>query len=394
MTTVRDASPPETPAAARPARLLSLEMLRGFAATALVFYHVQLIFTRILAVMPFHAVFGYASRGIDLFFVLSGFIITHVHRRDWNKPERLLPYAYKRIIRLYPAVLIMTTFAIIVYSHGFGGAEKHAKLTLGHVLASYLLLAQQSTPLVNVTWTLKYEIFFYVLFAFVVVRQRLGLALIGIWQAATLGLVIAGIDAKAQLATFYFRPFCLEFGIGMAVALAAEQVLARCRAGGDKPDKAGRTRRFGFAAIVAGVAGFLATQVYALQYFPPENGIFDVLTFGIASGLTIFGFVVVDTLGPLRIPKPLLVLGTASYSMYLVHFSVISMVATALYKHGSIIRNDGVALLAVLLGILGGIAFHYGIDGPVHRRLARWKGRPGAAARPVRSAAPLPSGPR
>ncbi len=60
----------------------SLEMLRALAALSVVFFHTQMIFTGRTGIVPFGGRFGAGSRGVDLFFVLSGFIIAYVHAGD------------------------------------------------------------------------------------------------------------------------------------------------------------------------------------------------------------------------------------------------------------------------------------------------------------------------
>ena len=110
----------------------------------------------------------------------------------------------------------MSAFAIALYASSFGGSAKADKLAPWSVVASVFLLPQRGDALVNVTWTLKYEIFFYALFAVAIASRRLGFVLIGLWQAATVAAwALGGMDT---LAAFYLRSICLEFGVGLACA--------------------------------------------------------------------------------------------------------------------------------------------------------------------------------
>src|SRR6195952_3032676 len=173
-------------------RLDTLEALRGIAALLVVLYHLQYIFIARTGIVPFGGLFGSGDRGVDLFFVLSGFIIMIAHRNDTGSTVRLMPYLYKRACRIFPSVWIMTSVAAVLYACHFGGAGKMAKLEPWNIAASALLLPQNGPALVNVTWTLKYEIFFYAVFALLIVGRLLGVVTMLAWQAAIL-LTAAGI---------------------------------------------------------------------------------------------------------------------------------------------------------------------------------------------------------
>ena len=196
----------------------SLEMLRALAALSVVFFHTQMIFTGRTGIVPFGGLFGAGSRGVDLFFVLSGFIIAYVHANDLGRPKRVGHYFYSRFVRIYPSVWITTLLALAVYLIGFGGPDKADKLQPGSIAASFLLLPQHGDALVNVTWSLKYEIFFYLLFSIAILRRSVGLWLILLWQASVLVVYTSGLQLEWSWAAFYLRPIVLEFGLGLISA--------------------------------------------------------------------------------------------------------------------------------------------------------------------------------
>ncbi len=202
-------------------KLQTLEALRAFAALLVVLFHTQSVFRS----APGHIPFGYWSeagdRGVDLFFVLSGFIITHVHRADIGRPDRIWNFTFNRIARVYPFLWCMTALAVALYTSGFGGAEKAYKLAPAAIAASLLLLPQDHLPLVNVSWTLTYEMFFYCLFGVLILSRRTGLWLICVWQAATLAMF--AFDIHLGLAGYYARIVSLEFGVGIVCALLFER---------------------------------------------------------------------------------------------------------------------------------------------------------------------------
>ena len=362
-----------TPAAdgapAKPGRekFESLEMVRALAALSVVFFHTTIIFTGRTGIVPFGGVFGAGSRGVDLFFVLSGFIIAYIHAGDIGRPGRVGRYFYSRFVRIYPNVWIVTLLALAVYLIGFGGADKAGKLQPWSVGASFLLLPQQGDALVNVTWSLKYEIFFYLLFALAILRRSVGLWLILLWQASVLAVYLSGRQLGWSWISFYLRPIVLEFGLGL---ISAWIVINRARFA------LLDNRRFVTAMLALGVTVFVAAELVQAYVPTALEAVPDFLAFGVSAAFIVVSLAVIDIQRRYRVPRVLVILGGASYSIYLVHFSTISLLAAFLTRGNRAPMNDAVFLAVALVGIFFGLLFHQGIDRPLHRFLRRRDRRP------------------
>jgi peptidoglycan/LPS O-acetylase OafA/YrhL len=337
-------------------KLRSLEMLRGIAALLVVLYHTQSIFFTHYGATAFRGIFSAGSRGVDLFFVLSGFIIAHVHWADVGRPWRLRNYAFNRIARIYPAVWIMTAFAIVIYATGFGGHEKAAKLTDWGVISGALLLPYAGDALVNVTWTLKYEIFFYLIFATLILDRRVGVALLGAWQGAVLIVSLFVSPHLMELSGFYFRSLCLEFsiGLGCAVLVGSPGFLTVMR---HPPIQWG--------LLSAGVAAFIAGM--ATDSLTDSAGIFCA----IGAGAIIIGLIALEHSGRIKVSNTLVFFGGASYSIYLVHFSAITLFAVLLGHVHALPLNNAVFGLAAAFGVSIGVAFDQLVDRPIQRLLRK-----------------------
>jgi len=350
----------------------SLEMVRALAALSVVFFHTQIIFTGRTGIVPFGGVFGAGSRGVDLFFVLSGFIIAYIHAGDIGRPGRVGHYFYSRFVRIYPSVWIITLLALTVYLIGFGGSDKADKLQPWSIGASFMLLPQHGDALVNVTWSLKYEIFFYLLFALAILRRSVGLMLILLWQAAVLAVYLSGRQLEWSWSSFYLRPIVLEFGLGLVCAWI---VINRARFA------LLDSRRFVTLMLALGVAVFVAAEL--TQAYAPEAlaAMPDFLVFGVSAAMIVVSLAVIDIQRRYTVPRFLVVLGGASYSIYLVHFSTISLLAAFLTKGNRVPMNDAVFLAVALVGIAFGLLFHQWIDRPIHRFLRKreWRAPPSAA---------------
>jgi len=100
-------------------KFFSLQILRAAASTLVVLGHTRGLIGHHFDSTPFPSLFERGDRGVDLFFVLSGFIMTYVHFRDIGKPERYSGYLYSRVTRIYPFVWIVSIGAVVIYLGGF-----------------------------------------------------------------------------------------------------------------------------------------------------------------------------------------------------------------------------------------------------------------------------------
>lgn len=114
--------------------------------------------------------------GVDLFFVLSGFIILFVHRRDIGRADRLGHYVRRRISRVLPLYWIALTLTLLMGAAGSGAAPAATA-----ILLSAFLIPTVSEPLLGTAWTLQCEAVFYVVFSVLILNKRLGMALLAVW---------------------------------------------------------------------------------------------------------------------------------------------------------------------------------------------------------------------
>lgn len=303
------------PLALRGDRLDSIQMLRAVAAIGVVFTHA---ITRLSTTFPGatdHAFFTGAGgqltvgdAGVDLFFVVSGFIMLHVHRGDFAQPGAPLSFMIKRILRIVPIYWFLTTVAVAVLIFAPQLFTTHYKgVYLPWVVGSYLFLPiappeWNATPVVGVGWTLNYEMFFYAVFAgALVLPRRLGLPAIFLGFGFLVG-VGALCRPSVPLLSLVTNWLLLDFLMGIAIAWWMSS--------------RGKLSRTSIWALVAiGVACLAATIVWP----PPEEGPLRFLLWGIPAALIVFG------MSSVAIPEGLFgklmsVLGDASYSIYLFQF--------------------------------------------------------------------------
>ncbi len=354
--------------AAAPSKLRTLDALRGVAALLVVMFHTQVIFGGRLGREVFGNMFSNGLHGVDLFFVLSGFVITYAHLPDLGQPHRLRRYMFARAARIYPAVWICSALALLVYAAGYRGqgVDPSSKFQPWNLAASFLLLPQRDVPLVNVTWTLQYEMFFYVLFALLIIDLRF-LVLIMLWQIAIPVAAVAGFAPSSVWAQLCLDPRCCEFGLGMASAWLF--AVARRRREG----RPAQGRMVPVLGLCGGLAVLAAPSIpgaarTALAAAPPT------LIYGFGSLLAVAGCAFLELRRPLLLPRLVDQIGRASYAIYLVHFSVVNLAAVLLIRHRLLPLNDAACFLVAVIAVACGLAFDRFVDQPCQRMLRRARG--------------------
>jgi exopolysaccharide production protein ExoZ len=329
-------------------KLSGVQTARGVAALMVVLYHATrgLSLPQYLAYIPFGNSFGFCHAGVDFFFVLSGFIIMHAHTADIGKPERLYRYLWRRVTRIYPTYWIVT---LIQASRAFFSADSAIRLAPSHIVHSLLLLPESIEPLVGVGWTLRAEILFYIVFALAILDRRLCKPLIVIaLLLVTSGLITSPTDPWAGLLVSGFN---IQFLMGIAAAKFSAQRRA--------PNP--------IALIAGGILLFLAAGGMEVHGAISLNGLIGRVLYGGASMAILLGLVEAERGGTIQFGRTGVMLGNASYALYLIHLTVIPLAIRALAHFGFLAAMPASATVAVLtlLCLCAAIALHRGVEVPL-----------------------------
>jgi len=217
-------------------KLLAVQILRGLAALSVAALHAQadaavLAASRGEAWVP--SVDLPWGAGVDVFFVISGFIMVHASSALFGQPRVRGLFLSRRLARIVPLYWAVTTLylAVALVAPGLLNSEV---LEPWPILASYLFIPFERPdgtvqPLYTLGWTLNYEMFFYGLFAIAIAwpyRRA-----IFILSAALLVLVAAGSAFRLPLPfAFWTAPILLEFAFGLGLAHLRLRGLALGRA--------------------------------------------------------------------------------------------------------------------------------------------------------------------
>lgn len=307
--------------------LNNIQNLRALAAYAVVAYHCLIRFIHPVDSLG-RSYLDLLSGGVDLFFVISGFVMVHT-TRDTETPAW---FAIKRIARIVPLYWLATLIVIaLVAVRPWFFTE--ALLTPDAILSSLFFVPHADAsghtyPILGVGWTLNYEMMFYAMFALSLFLPR-AFRLPGVVILITLVWALANLIGGGVIAGFYAKPILFEFAAGciLAYALRTDAVIAFARATPLWP------------VALAGLAGFALLPALVPIDQP------SILRYGLPALLLVFAAAAQD-LHRTRAPETLITrLGDASYSAYLLHPIIIVIAAQVIVA----VLGDGIAAELILM---------------------------------------------
>ena len=304
-----------------PVKLRSLQVLRAAAAVAVVTVHARLG--------------EHGAAGVDLFFVISGFIIGKVMigRPAWE-------FARDRLWRIYP--IYWLALLPWVYFHAIYFGLEPARLFASFTL--WPITSQFQGPYLAVGWTLCFEMLFYAGATLAIVTGR-GRRII----LCALALILASLFVTNPLLNFVGNPMILEFLFGLAIS----RVQPRWE--------------WGVPLALVGMLAWAASPAADL-YLPPVEGsqwaiLSRVMWWGLPAAAIVYAALSLERLAAHRFLGFAVAIGDASYSLYLFH--VLAMVLSA---------TTGLA--GVLVAIVAGLVVHRYVEKPLLRS-APWNRRYG-----------------
>ncbi|MFC4255372.1 acyltransferase family protein [Altererythrobacter xixiisoli] len=330
--------------------LYNLQVLRALAALMVVFVHIG-------AIEHLHAdrMFRFGHTGVDIFFLISGFVMVH---SIWKKPVTAGNFVANRITRIVPLywALTMGIFAVALL---FGYPLMQASLPTWPEFWKSLLFIPFLRPDGNVQpifflgWTLNMEMAFYALFAACVAFGKGSLDRT-IWPCVTVIVTIAVLGAVLQPADvalkFYSSPIILQFALGMVMALAYARGMV----------------------IPAGASWVLLFVSAAFMAIYPHLRIgFHNAWLLPATGAFVGSVISLERHGWAIQNKFILLLGAASYALYLFHPFATAAADRVSAKVGNFAALPVAILFAVPVAVILAILIHWAFERPVGNLLRR-----------------------
>lgn len=327
-------------------RYLALDSLRGIGALMIVIYHAK-INSSLFGGTVFHNLYLF----VDFFFVLSGFVIASNYQSKISSRSELVEFMRRRFWRLYPlhllvliAYVLLETAELLVFDGLLGGVggnafsgDRSIQSIVSNLLLVHSLGVHDYLTWNYPSWSISTEFYTYLLFAAATLLfgKRLGWAAVA--AALAMPVVLFNVSDNGMRTTWDFGLLRCVFGFSAGVVVW--NLL-----------KAKRRARFGFGSywmnslaelgLVLALVLFLANANQTTAILIPFLFFVMVLVFTSDNGLV----------SSLLAARPFVLLGTWSYSVYMVHLFIHDIgvgFAKVLDKFGAdiVIREGGHVLL-------------------------------------------------
>lgn len=365
----------------RPRRRADIQGLRAVAVILVVAFHAKL---------PVPGGFV----GVDVFFVISGFVITAMLMREWAEHGRLrfLRFYFRRFLRLTPALALTVSFVVIasfLLQNPFGAQQTTARTGLGamllsanfaiaHAAGDYFATDTTTNPLLN-TWSLSVEEQFYLLFpalfalAWTISRRTRRRLLPPLLLVAAIAVVSFAVSLAwtygssfAEGVTSYFggpqswafySPFsrAWEFAVGALLALGLPRIHRL-------------SHRLAWAVGITGavIVAASAFLIHDSMAFPGWIAVAPV--FGTALVLLAGTWSTVGVSRALA-TRPMVAIGDASYSWYLWHWPVI-VFAALLFP-----RDPLALIIAAVVSLVPAFLSYRFVEQPLRKLQPKTPGR-------------------
>lgn len=333
--------------------LESIQLLRAVAVLMVVFFHYRFDATAIIDNSK--TIFFNGSIGVDLFFVISGFIIYHVTDNAKTGFGESISFIVKRLIRVSPPYFLMS-FLVVYFGTG----------NFNSLVNSYLFVPSSNSPSpfygypsLVVGWSLNYEIYFYLASAIGIcflkkhkwaIVSSIMLLLI-IPTALLNGNISLSSHANYGFDSAYFsmitNSIILDFILGVVCAYLV------------KKDN-NITDRFVVSLSILSIVFFFTVYI---GVFRSEHG---PILWGLSSFMIVYSFVELEKREILYFPKSLVFIGNISFSVYLVHIPALLLsyyLFNNIYPLFNVQHKElYIFLCALAMTSIGSVLYYYLIE--------------------------------
>lgn len=337
-------------------KIYSLQALRYIAAILVVGFHTEEAIQERLHedLIEF---FSFGSIGVDIFFIISGFIIALAtsEPRQTSYVEQSKDFFVRRLIRIMPIYWFYTILKILIVLL-LPALVLRSELQGYHLFSSFAFLPSMAPwgliqPILPIGWTLNFEMLFYIIFAIAILLNKNKIILTAL--AFVIVFVLDLIFPKNVFFSFYAQSFIFEFILG----LIAFQIVCKFQ-----------KIHFAFISLLFVIGIALISS--------KNNGINHIFTCGLGALSLVLCVVYIERFftHP-KVRRLSEALGDSSYSLYLSHSFTVPFSAVIF---GQILGLNGylVLLLTLVIATISGIASYRIIEKPVITFLnTKWRAR-------------------
>lgn len=332
--------------------LYSVQFLRAIAVILVLLSHIRhKQEVAVLSGFQWLEWFNFGEYGVDIFFVISGFIIAYIAPKAQQTGVDVLHFMIKRLIRIMPLYYTVTLVALWAWWLNPALVNSSAPQSTV-ILPSFFLFPTEGRFLVQSGWTLSYEMYFYALFALALLAGRLQYHILSLFLGLSL-LVGVAFNIPNPALALMTSPHLAEFLAGFLFYHHGSKYI-------------GQHKTVGLVLIAVGIT-LCVSQAFS------DNTIVAALNlWGIPAMALIFGFLLSE--GHIKFPAIFLKIGDSSYSTYLTHILALPVLTKLWYlamPQSSISHLVFIIFALGLTLLIGAITFKL-YEKPVGLRLNRW----------------------
>ena len=342
-------------------KIVNIQALRGVAALMVLVAHLHHYEGEHGAHVPGGMFWVLGNAGVDLFFVISGFVMVTVSSGRFGREREAPRFLIRRAARIYPlywcfSLVILPLYLLRPGMVNAGGGNQ--KIILWR---SFLLYPQQAPPLIAQGWTLSHELYFYLVFACLLMLSESWLLPLCVLWGALVSFGSVKLDMSIPTINVIANPLTLEFIAGCFIAVAARRGLPR----------------WGLPILLGGSALLVIGGLHTTELGTAWQ---RDLYFGIPAVLIVLGSVAMESRGSTA-PRWLIVSGDASYSLYLSQGLILAAIARTAWKvlPAGIGSNAIILAAMAIAAVIGGFCCYFLLELPLigmtKKLLARKKER-------------------
>lgn len=310
--------------------ILNIQILRALAALAVVFFHTWQKSTS-YGIGKVGDI-SFLASGVDLFFIISGFIIVLIQKRKSRGPLEFIIDRFVRIAPLYYILTMSVVCIFLVYPEAFRDRVFHWNDLLVSLLFINHIAGNYPEPMIWQGWTLEYEMIFYSIFSLCLLSK------------STVKTSVLTISAIVVLYFLGMSDIMLEFCYGMISAHIFQF--------------AKKSNIISIALLIFSIVAILNVGNFNMNY--------RFIYYGIPCLAFFWSAILANDISI----KPLVFIGNASYSIYLSHFIVVSFICKEFSKHLTVKSPVDVFffyLLTVFISVFIGILTYLLVEKPMTR---------------------------
>ena len=341
-------------------KINSIQVLRGIAASIISIYHTKDLIDPASPLKPtMDFLFSSGAAGVNLFFVISGFIMVYITRYTTSSVQSFYTFIFKRFIRIWP------TYALITILYAFAVFHFNIYPEINNIISSLVFLPLTLTgppfygySVLPVGWSLNYEIYFYILVGSSILFSQYK------WLIFFSLIIITLIVIPLSTGHFTFdvnkthnynsryinlitNPIVWNFVYGVIIGLLY-------------------TNNFSFSILTKVFSRLWIVSLFIVlavwQYLSGFFGGLGPLQWGVGSSALFLAFIFYTSNKPIIFPSWLIKLGDMSFSIYLMHFPVKILIETIFKKLQYPVYSSGTAMFFLTISItviLSSLSYEY-----------------------------------